>query len=138
MKFAAIIALLAFVLLRVAVAENCYNKKVLVKVKDGHDLNGEEDTEPDSYVTVKIGDKIHSTRVARSTCDPDWSERFTFDSVDSNIMKIEVWNENGDDDDDDDLLGTCEENMSTNELYNTHLECDIGEDGVVNMKYRCI
>uniref|UniRef100_A0A8C5HV54 C2 domain-containing protein n=1 Tax=Gouania willdenowi TaxID=441366 RepID=A0A8C5HV54_GOUWI len=106
MKFAVIAALLATVFIQNSVASSCYGKNVEVTVINGIGMTGDGLSRPDPYVKVTIGDITKKTKVIRSTRNPVWWQGFSFKNINSNEMRIEVWDQDSGLRGGDDHIGT--------------------------------
>ncbi|XP_028314099.1 perforin-1-like [Gouania willdenowi] len=137
MKFAVIAALLATVFIQNSVASSCYGKNVEVTVINGIGMTGDGLSRPDPYVKVTIGDITKKTKVIRSTRNPVWWQGFSFKNINSNEMRIEVWDQDSGLRGGDDHIGTCMEDLSYHSNGYTHVQCTVAKNGIVNLKYKC-
>lgn len=79
---------------------------------------------------------MRKTRVIDSSSNPNWMETLRFDPSSSDVLIIEVWDEDSGFRGDDDLIGTCTENLSQS-ATSKHFVCTVPEDGLVNLQYKC-
>ncbi|KAG7221286.1 hypothetical protein INR49_017353 [Caranx melampygus] len=131
----AVFASLLVVLTAQAVTSSCVGKTVDVWVANGHGLTGDGLQDPDPYVLVTIGDETEKTKVIYSNSNPAWWQKFQFTSVTSDLMKIDVWEE--DSVTADDNLGTCIEQLRSDGQGYHAVQCDVKDGGFVKVFYKC-
>lgn len=84
---------------------------------------------------MKIGNETRETDIDFGT-KPAWLETFTFDSVSTDLMQLEVWEKDWGFRGDDDFLGVCTEQLSQHRSSKI-IECDVEEGGSINFSYKC-
>ncbi|KAG7224977.1 hypothetical protein INR49_014894 [Caranx melampygus] len=107
----AVFASLLVVLTAQAVSASCIGKTVEVYVANGQGLTGDGLGRPDPYVKVTIGEKTNRTSTIDDDSNPVWGETFKVRSASSNLLEIEVWEEDSGLFGGDDHLGTCKEKL---------------------------
>eukprot|EP00127_Corallochytrium_limacisporum_P002680 Clim_evm116s134 gene=Clim_evmTU116s134 len=77
-----------------------------VRVCQAKSLRKADIMSSDPYAKVIVGEQDFKTKVKTFTCKPKWDEQYTFATVDSGPLRVEVWDH--DDVSADDLLGVVE------------------------------
>uniref|UniRef100_A0A3B4YZX3 C2 domain-containing protein n=1 Tax=Stegastes partitus TaxID=144197 RepID=A0A3B4YZX3_9TELE len=134
MKLVVLACLLAVIPFQ-AEAGSCSGKTVEVWVANGFGLTGDVFKDPDPYVSV--GGRTQKTRAIQRNANPSWFQKFTFDSPNSDFMRIEVWDEDSGLNGDDDKLGTCVEELNAMGNRFQQVRCTVKDDGVVKLFYKC-
>lgn len=88
---------------------------------------------------VKIGEEVRKTRVIHGTASPYWLQHMGFIRISSDVMNVDIWDENEEENGDDIDLGTCAIPLEkVPGRRSEHVRCNATSSGFVQLVYTCI